>query len=57
MPHPDVFWGYRFLGSQGLDSLVIPKNHPMVVAEGPKIHDVQCIWGRIFVSLEKISVF
>ena len=29
----------------------------MVVAECTKIVDVQCIWGRIFVSLEKIFVF
>ena len=29
----------------------------MVVAEGPKIVDVQCIWGRAFVSFEKIFVF
>ena len=29
----------------------------MVVAEGPKIFDVHCIWGKIFVSLEKIFVF
>ena len=29
----------------------------MVVAEGPKIFDAQCIWGRISVSLEKIFVF
>ena len=29
----------------------------MVVAECPKILDVQCIWGGIFVSLEKIFVF
>ena len=29
----------------------------MVVAECPKIFDVQCIWGRIFVSPEKIFVF
>ena len=29
----------------------------MIVAECPKIFDVQCIWGRIFVSLEKIFVF
>ena len=34
---------------------VIPlENH---VAEGPKIFDVQCIWGKIFVSLEKNFVF
>ena len=30
---------------------------PMVVAECPKLFDVQCIWGRIFVSLEKIFTF
>ena len=29
----------------------------MVVAECPKIFDFQCIWGRIFVSLENIFVF
>ena len=29
----------------------------MVVAECPKIFDVSCIRGRIFVSLEKISIF
>ena len=26
----------------------------MAVTECPKIFQVQCIWGRIFVSLEKI---
>ena len=25
----------------------------MAVAEVPKVFDVQCIWGRLFVSLEK----
>ena len=29
----------------------------MVVAEGPKIVDVQCNLGRTFVSFEKIFVF
>ena len=29
----------------------------MVVAECPNIFDVQCIWGKIFVSLEKIFGF
>ena len=29
----------------------------MVVAEGPKIFDTQCIWERIFACLEKIFVF
>ena len=32
-------------------------NLPKVVAAGPKIFHVQCIWGRIFVSIEKIYVF
>ena len=30
---------------------------PLVVAECSKIFDAPCIWGRIFVSLEKIFVF
>ena len=29
---------------------------PIIVAECPKIFDVQCIWGRTFESLEKIFV-
>ena len=29
----------------------------MVVAEFPKLFDIQCIWGRIFVSLENVFVF
>ena len=29
----------------------------MVVAECPKIFGVQCIWGRMFLSLENIFVF
>ena len=29
------------------------QNSPMAVAEGPKVFDVQCIWGSLFVSLEK----
>ena len=29
----------------------------MIVAECPKIFDVQCIWEMIFVSLEKMFVF
>ena len=32
-------------------------NPPIVVVEVPKISIVQCIWGRIFVSIGKISVF
>ena len=29
----------------------------MVLAECPKMFDVQCIWGRIFVSLENDFCF
>ena len=29
----------------------------MVATECPKIFDVQCIWGRMFVAHEKIFVF
>ena len=29
----------------------------MVVAERPKMFNIQCIWGRIFVSIVKIFVF
>ena len=29
----------------------------MIVAECPKIIDVQCCWGKIFESLEKIFIF
>ena len=29
----------------------------MVAAEFPKLFDVQCIWGRIFVALENVFVF
>ena len=33
------------------------QNPPIVVAECPKMFDIQCIWGRIFESLENIFVF
>ena len=52
-----VFWSY------GLDSLVIPPPLPsappssLIVAECPKMFDVQSIWGRTFESTEKIFVF
>ena len=29
----------------------------MVVAEFPKLFDIQGIWGRIFVSLENVFIF
>ena len=37
--------------------LVISNTRSMVVAEGLKLFHVQCIWGRVFVSLGKIFVF
>ena len=33
------------------------QKRPIVVAKCSKIFDVQCIWGGIFVSPEKISIF
>ena len=36
---------------------MILKKTPMVVAECPKIFGFQCIWEKIFVSLENIFVF
>ena len=56
MPHPDVFGAHRFLE---VKDWIVKKNQKtsMVVAEGPKIFNVQCIWGRIFVSLEKVFCF
>ena len=53
VPHSDVFWTYRFLEGYFSDT----QKPPMVVAECPKIFDVQCIRGRIFVSLENIFVY
>ena len=35
---------------------MIPKTPSIVLAEETQTLDVQCIWRRIFVSLEKISV-
>ena len=56
VPYPDVFWAYRILEVK--DRIVSDTpNPPMTVTEGPKIFDVQCIWGRIFMCLEKICVF
>ena len=56
MPHPDVFWAYPFLEVK--DWIIRDtKKPPITVAECSKILDVQCIWGRVFVSLEKTFVF
>ena len=54
--HPDVFWAFRFL-KLGMGYFSDTQKAPTVVAECPKILDVQSIWGRIFVSLENIFVF
>ena len=51
--HPDVFWAHRFLEVKDWIVYWYPKN-PMVITECPKIVNFQCIWGRTFVSLEKI---
>ena len=56
MPHPDVFGAHRFLEVKDWIVKWYPKTS-IVVAEGPKIFNVQCIWGRIFVSLEKVFCF
>ena len=41
-----------------MDSLVtFPPSPPIIVAECPKVFDIQCIWGKIFESLENIFVF
>ena len=53
MPHADFFWAYRFLKVKLSDTQKLT----MVAAECSKIFDVQCMGGRIFVSLEKIFVF
>ena len=47
LPHPYVFWAHRFLEVKDW----------IIVTECPKISNVQCIWGRIFESLENIFVF
>ena len=56
MPHPDVFGAHRFLEVKDWIVKWYLKTS-MVVAGGPKIFNVQCIWGRIFVSLEKVFCF
>ena len=39
-----------------LHTLHVSQKPAMVIAESPKIFDVQCIWGRIFVSQENLFV-
>ena len=50
------FWHTVFL-KLSIGQFSDTQNPPVVVAEEcPKIFDIQCAWGRIFVSLEKIFV-
>ena len=53
VPQPEFIWAYRFLKVKLSDT----RKLTMVAAECSKIFDVQCMGGRIFVSLEKIFVF
>ena len=56
VPRPDVFEHTFFLKLR-IGQFSDTKKPSMIVVECRKIFDVQCIWGRIFVSLEKIFVF
>ena len=56
VPHPNVFGHTVFLKLR-IGWFSDTQKSLVVVAECPKLFDVQCIWGRIFVSLEKIFVF
>ena len=50
------FWHTVFL-KLSIGQFSDTQNPPVVVPEEcPKIFDIQCAWGRIFVSLEKIFV-
>ena len=53
VPYTDAFWTYLFLEVKDWIVYWYQKNPN----DCPKIFDVQCIWGRIFVSLENIFVF
>ena len=55
--HTQTFFGQTFFLKLRIGQFSDTQKTPMVIAECPKIFDVQCIWGRIFVSLEKIFVF
>ena len=56
VPHLDIFWAYRFLEVK--DCIVqLHLKPPMIVAECPKLFDVQCICEMILVSLERFFVF
>ena len=52
-----MFFGHTILLMLRIGQFSDTQKPQIVVAECPKIFDVQCIWGRIFVSLEKIFVF
>ena len=51
------FFGHTVFSMLRIGQISDTQNSPMAVADGPKIFDVQCIWGRIIVSLKKIFVF
>ena len=55
--HIETFFEHIFFLKSRIGQFSDSKKSPMTVAERPKIFDVQCIWLRIFVSLEKIFVF
>ena len=52
-----TFYGHTVFLKLRIGQFSDTQNPLMVVAESPKIFDVQDIWGRVFVCLEKIFVF
>ena len=55
--HIQTFFGHTVFLKLRIGWFSDAQNSPIVVAEGPKIFNVQCICGGIFVSLGKIFVF
>ena len=56
VPHPG-FFGHTVFLKLRIGYFSDTQKLPMVVTEAPNIFNVQCIWGKIFVSLKKILVF
>ena len=52
-PHPNVFRAYPFLK---VSEWMKTKDKVMIIAEGLKLMNIQCIQGRMFISLEKVFV-
>ena len=52
-----TFFGHTVFFKLRVGQFSDAKKPPMVVAEFPKLFDVQCIWGRIFASLQNVFVF